>query len=473
MSILETIYDLLDLVANESSTNNKIKLLSSLPENSMESGALKLILILAYDSASKYYIDDVKFLKNTPAANASIGDKIIEHLTNTLAMLQSRTVTGNAAKAEVERLASIMTFKEQSLLTRIIKTDLRCGFAATTVNKVFPDLIYIHPYMRCSELTKKTLKKLVMPVWSEPKMDGMYADHVITDSIVRYSRQYNTINVTGNADQAVVNYLNSDDPELQSIIDEVGTEIVLSGEMLVRNANGTIMERETGNGYINRNEVSPDNLVFVVWDIIPHEHFKNRSWNKPRTERLALLTKLIKLINKNVPNSRYQLTESLLCHTLDEAIDHFKKIRAIGGEGTVIKNGKGLWKDGTSTDQFKLKVKVDCDMKIVGFTEGEGQHAGKVGSVTVQSSDGLVECGVSGFTVPMRQYITDNIDQLIDNGTIMSVYYNGVTESAIKPDMYSLYLPRYAELRSDKTTADDLPKIIKQLEQFDILENLK
>ena len=51
-----------------------------------------------------------------------------------------------------------------------------------------------------------------------------------------------------------------------------------------------------------------------------------------------------------------------------------------GKEGVVLKNPTAIWRDGTSKEQVKLKLELDCDLKVIGFEEGEGKFAGTLSS---------------------------------------------------------------------------------------------
>ena len=77
-----------------------------------------------------------------------------------------------------------------------------------------------------------------------------------------------------------------------------------------------------------------------------------------------------------------------------------------------------------------------------------------VGSIQCASIDRGVEVNISGFSDELRQQITDTQSELM--GTIVSILYNERIKSKDKnrANVDSLFLPRYAEFRSDKTVAD-------------------
>ena len=106
-----------------------------------------------------------------------------------------------------------------------------------------------------------------------------------------------------------------------------------------------------------------------------------------------------------------------------------------------------------------MKKKLEADLMIIGYNPGTGQFEGMVGSLIAASSDGKVVVSVSGFSHRLRQEITDTIDQLM--GKIIAVTYNEriTSQSAARDGVDSLFLPRFLEFRSDKTTADNSESI--------------
>lgn len=114
-----------------------------------------------------------------------------------------------------------------------------------------------------------------------------------------------------------------------------------------------------------------------------------------------------------------------------------------------------MWSSGTSRDIIKLKNEFSIELKIVGFTEGNGKNADTFGAIQMESADGLLKVDVSGFTDEIRKKISDNREQYL--GTIMEVTANGITKTT--DTIYSLFLPRFKDFRPDRNEADDLDRI--------------
>jgi hypothetical protein len=80
------------------------------------------------------------------------------------------------------------------------------------------------------------------------------------------------------------------------------------------------------------------------------------------------------------------------------------------------------------------------------------------GSLICESSDGLVQTNVSGFSDADRERITKEMDEWIDK-KIITVRANSLMPNDKGPRR--LFLPRFVEERLDKTEADSLEKIIQ------------
>ena len=90
-------------------------------------------------------------------------------------------------------------------------------------------------------------------------------------------------------------------------------------------------------------------------------------------------------------------------------------------------------------------------MIVTDWIEGTGRNVGRLGALTVQSADGSLVCNVgSGFTDEDRDTISTDII-----GSIITVKYNEIIKDK-NSDTRSLFLPRFIEIRLDKTEVDTL-----------------
>lgn len=91
----------------------------------------------------------------------------------------------------------------------------------------------------------------------------------------------------------------------------------------------------------------------------------------------------------------------------------FDQMVAAGHEGAMVKRFHYDYKVGRSTDWMKLKPKDEVDVRITGYTEGEGKFAGLIGSVCGVAEDGTA-VSFSGFSDELRAEISANREAFLD-----------------------------------------------------------
>lgn len=367
-----------------------------------------------------------------------------------LKVLSSRIMTGKTAITYMTQLEGSLTAEDGEVLFRIVTKDLRCGLTESTMNKVWPDLIYTPPYQRCSSFNKKNLAKIHLPAFSQTKSDGMYVDIIANKGSVVYRSR--------NCEVKKYNDHVTDAEFVQGF--------VYMGEALYKDDEGKIMSRKDGNGRLNADDVDTSRIVFVLWDIVPIADYVARLCKIPYATRLNTLKRAIAGKGDNL-----RLVETKVVNSVQEIIDHFKEEVAKGEEGTVIKNQDGDWADHTSPDQVKCKIEFECELEIVALEEGTGKNKGRLGAAVCASSDRKLQTGVGiGFSDKQRQELWDDPTTV---GKIITVKANDVVKDR-NSDVFSLFLPRNiaaVEIRTDKTVADTYERIVEQMNAFvDTLE---
>lgn len=444
-------FDVLTQLSETPSRNEKEAILRGLTPD--QANLFKYVAWLAYDPSIDFYIKE--FSQSSTHVPSITLFEALQDIQNIIA---KRVFTGNQAKKHVEMNYEMLSEDDAEVFRRVIKRDLRCGISAKTVNKIWPGTIYEHPYMRCSGFSEKSLKNISFPCYSQTKMDGLYCDIIVTEDKVEYRSR--------NGSYLLLNS-NDRDAELQ----EHFTGYVLMGEALALNEMGDLMERSLSNGYLNSNDIDPERVAFYLWDMVDIDSF-NAGLDKTRYEdRLDELC----LRHDHLDKDYLEVVDTVLCQDKDQIINHFRIKREEGEEGTVIKDLGLQWKPGTSKHQIKCKVIFDCELKVIGWKEGVGKHEGKLGALQCASSDGSLEVSVGGgFKDAERLSFLDEVEDWIEEGKVITVRGNDVITNQANPDKYAIFLPRFVELRSDKSEADSLQKIQEQVKSFtDALDMIK
>jgi len=435
MNINEFLNDL----ASNASRNYKIEQLTKNSGNV----TLREVIRLALDPFTQFY--QRKIPKYIPA-KANQADTL-SAVMDSLYMLSSREVTGNAAIEYLTKLLSSLTEDDAKVIERIIEKDLKCGVQSSTANSVWSGLIQEYPVMLCSGFEQKLVDKIKYPAYAQLKMDGMRFNAIVRSGKVEFrSRNGKEILLLGNLEK-----------EFAALAGDV--DCVFDGELLVMlDGEHQFADRQTGNGILNKankGTISAEQAAMVhatVWDVIPYVMFTDGYCGTPYSKRFSTLELLVN--KQKSKEKKIWLVTSDIVQNLDEAQVLFENYLASGLEGIILKDGSGVWEDKRAKHQIKFKGELECDLKIVAVEEGTGKAVGMLGAIVCESADGIVKVNVgSGFTdVHRKQYWKEN---LVDK--IVAVKYNARIKN--KAGEESLFLPVFVEIRDDKDVADSTKDI--------------
>ena len=122
--------------------------------------------------------------------------------------------------------------------------------------------------------------------------------------------------------------------------------------------------------------------------------------------------------------------------------------RAIAGgyEGIMIKDPVAPYECRRSTAWLKQKPYIEVSLTVIGFEEGTGRNAGKLGAIIVEGEDDgkLIRTNVgSGLTDADRDEFWSYRDSL--SGRVVEVRADAVTQN--QDGSYSLRFPRFKGFR--------------------------
>ena len=457
---MKKVVEIIKELRSTSSRNEKESILLANKDNEI----LKKVFYLAYDPSINFYIKSIPYEDSWKHGEYFEYDENeeFEIMFDVLETIYSRELTGNKAISFLTGVLSERSTEMQELVCNIVKKDLDCGVQTTTINKIWKGLITEPPYLSYTLFSEKLIKNFKLPCYSQIKLDGLYADVFVMRDSVSY-RSRSGINCKFKLPHNV-------EEKLMGLITDPEVGFVLHCEALVRKDDSftEFEERKIGNGYLNSDESDPDKVVIVLWDVVGIDEYDNRKSTEDYIERFNLVENIVEYVD----TPHIQMVESRFCNTTQELIDHFVEARYKGMEGTVIKSPKLKWKDGKVKDGLKLKNEFVVEMKIIGFQEHSKKH-GQVGAIFVESEDGVVKCKVgSGLTDAQRKKFFLTQDDMI--GKIVTVRGNDLVTNELKQDQYSIFLPRFVEVRDDKSVADTFDKIMATKDSIiDLLKNIE
>lgn len=437
-----SIFSIIQELKAEPSKNAKIEILKREKNNEL----LKRVIVATYNPYTQYYI------KKIPAYTPDAQDGWMT-LDNALVMLEDfseRRITGNDAQEHLVEILESVSADDAQVVERIIKKSLDCGMTESTANKVWPKLVPTYPCLLAKSVDEKTIKRMTWPAYSQLKADGMRINaHVDYDgNVTLRGRSGKEVDLLGKLDAYTVE-LAKGTPYLGCMFD---------GELVVRNDDGTIMDRKKGNGILNKaikGTISPeeaDRVVIRVWDVITEDEFRAELSETPYETRFNMVKHAVSTFTCD----KVALIETVEVADIGEAQKHFKKMLKRGEEGTLLKSKDHVWEDKRSYGLLKFKAIKDADLRVVDWVEGTGKYTGKLGALVCQSSDGKVEVSIgSGFSDAQREEFTreNTIDKIVE------ILYNERISDKSRPGVDSLFLPRFVELREDKDVANSSKEI--------------
>jgi len=518
MNIAKYIYDIIYQLQNTSGTNDKKDILRAcIPLNPI------------FEKYLQYVQDEVHYVygkSKMPIISATpieqdLQDYSLSGMFTLLDDMNSGELKGNSSDEAIQDYLVGKDYFYEQLLFFVIKRDLKTKTGAKIINEVFGRIIPIATYMRCeseSYMSKRiiyTTDGVNHGALAQSKADGAFFN-------TRIMPEYDDVECTTRYGRSVPTnqFLSS-----LSVITEImkyEVDMVIHGELLLRDTNGKIMDRQTGNGKINKymkrnetrvsqqkkidnakSEASTDkyrlelqnmekawkyienNLVYDVWDILPYEDWMNLEYEEMTITRFKRVVNLVHFYNqyiqdtdRNIGNCEVRLIDHAIVKDEDEAMQFYQEQLDKELEGMVIKNLYVPWVHDTNRGGIiKLKDFKENDLIILGYNmaDSDSTFAGGIGSLIMESSDGLLKVDVSGMKRHERglERVDENdsskglrvikdfdFDQF--TGKIAAVKYNEVIKSKTNTH-YSMFLPNVLEIRdrSDKTQADDFTKIKK------------
>ena len=425
------ILEILEQLRNTSSTKEKFNILLSHKDNK----DLEKVLKYTYDK-----VDFTYGVTPTTVLDFDSNEYSDKEMFEVLDILNRREVTGHSALALAKNFYVSCDKTIKDLFLKILDRDLKIGVNEKTLNKVFKGIVPKPHYERCDILNEKTLKKFTFPGFIQLKCDGTYREAYVHNGIVEFKTR------SGES------YKN---PVLEEILKTLPEGYYL-GEFTLGRADNPDANRAEGNGNINSDNPDFNNIHYTIWDYLTEDEYTLKDSKRGYDERFETLTKTLETLN----SSLVHVVPSLRVNNIKDALNVTSEWMNKGLEGGVLKSSKMKFKNGTSKEQLKIKLKVDVEVRCTGFLEGTKgtKYEGKNKVITFENDEGTIKGQCSGMTDSMVDEVTKNPEKYI--GKVLSVQFNDLTK-AEGHEFYALSHPRFMEWRDDKEETDTLEKAIQ------------
>lgn len=351
---------------------------------------LKEAFCAALDPFAVYYINKFKVSKIVLNELEPNDTRMTDFLHFVLIQLSERKVTGNSAKKLVENSFASMDAFEKKWCQRIILKNLRCGVQASTVNKVWPELIREFKVQLANTLESshdplegiKILGKVSYPVRGEPKLDGLRCLCVKQNGeVTLYKRSGHVIDTL---------------PTIKSLIENAPFDnVVLDGEGMASNFDASVSIMMS-----NKTLKDDSDLVYHVFDAMPLSEWLEQKSTMTLLQRLTFTEDLVnKINNKNVVQVNGQII-----HNETDLLTFYVRCLELEYEGVMLKEINSTYVFDRSDSILKFKPSATQEGMIVGWTQGRKgtKREGLFNGFSVLLSNGIMTRVGSGINDALR-----------------------------------------------------------------------
>ena len=429
-----------DLEASDSRLHKESVIEKALMAAKLGSSNAQCFLFNCYQAYNPYYVFGVKKVPETEG---------LEHKSNPwpkfwamLEGLRTRSLTGHNAKTAIEFMSEQFDSEEwNNLARRVIIKDLRCGISEKTLNKVLGNTEWKIPVFTCQLATdsEKHTAKMTGKKRIEQKLDGVRVLAVITKTTVNlYSRNGKPFDNFPHIVESLEDIKN----KFAKLFQSNPHGFVLDGEIIGESFQALMKQAQ------RKSDVQTTGMTYSVFDLLPLVDFERGFWNAQQYKRLDLLeeyravfesTDCVRIMDGIEVDLTTAEGHDIMRRYAEDAVE-------AGFEGIMIKDLGAPYECRRSTFWMKWNPTITVDLNIVGFEEGTGRNAGRLGAIICEGVDNDRRINVnvgSGLSDANRDEYWSARDQLL--GDVIEVEADAVTQN--QDGTYSLRFPRFVRFR--------------------------
>lgn len=400
-----------------------------------DDATIQQYLQIAFDPYKVYGISTKKLSKVVGASGVTTIESVFEFFEY---LEKHNTGTDRDISVCQEVLNCVCSFDRECgvLLESLICKDLSIGCDSKTINKEIPDLI---PTFNV-QLANKYFDK---PEYVEGKTFALTTK--IDGGRIIALKENGHVSFYTRAGQKYEGLVDLED-EMSRLMPD---NLCLDGEitLLVR---GNLSSKDTYKEtmkIVRTKEKEKHGIKMLVFDAMSVSDFKTQTSSITYIQRRQMLDCM-----SAFDTARYFELLPILYRGSDtgEITRILEEEVSNGEEGIMINICDAPYEFKRTNGLLKVKKMQTMDLEIIGFEEGEGRLAGKLGAVLVRYKNGNVVKVGSGFSDDLRVTIWANQSDYL--GNICEVQYFEETTNADGGE--SLRFPIFKDFRPDKTEAD-------------------
>jgi DNA ligase-1 len=198
-----------------------------------------------------------------------------------------------------------------------------------------------------------------------------------------------------------------------------------------------------------KDNVEASDAVLNLFDVLTLKEFNQGLGQLSQLERSQGLQSWIRPFQDHMPNV-IVIGQELVDLDSESGSARFREINAnavaLGYEGIMIKDPAAVYECRRNPAWLKLKPFIEVSLSVVGFEEGTGRNAGRLGAIICEGEDDGKKIQVnvgSGFSDADRDSYYQSRATLLDQ--IVEVRADAVTQN--QDGTYSLRFPRFLRFR--------------------------
>jgi DNA ligase-1 len=295
--------------------------------------------------------------------------------------LESRKLTGNAARDGIRNELGRLSLKSGQILIRILKKDLRCGVGIASVNNLKEGLIPVFDVMLAHPFDPKRVQRF--PVVIEPKKNGFRVVAMIdtrkqeVEFLSRKGIPFTTFEMLK--------------PHLLKGVEAAfgNLPVVFDGEVITGSFKKTSSE-------LRRKSEQAIDAEYHVFEIMTLDEFNN-GCPLIYTRRRLRLEQTIRDHFKGAPIFSLPLWKA---NSTQEIEAHAQRMWDMGQEGVMIKDPSHLYEKKRSYSWMKLKKEQTADVRVIGAYYGDlgKRFENTLGGLLVDYNGVVVKVG-GGYSV--------------------------------------------------------------------------
>jgi DNA ligase-1 len=432
-----------DLESSDSRNHKEAVVEKALVAARLGSASARCFLYNCYLALNPYFVYGVKKVPESRGLTGRMNPWV--KFWGVCEALRTRSVTGGNAR---ERIESIMTeFDSEQwngLARRVLIKDLRCGVSEKTINKVCKNSEWAIPVFECqlAQDSEDHANKMQGRKRLEVKLDGVRVLAVCYASV-------GTVNLFSRNGKTFENFSHIEDqlrPHLKRMSQRMFGSVmdfVLDGEIMGESFQALMRQAQ------RKKDANAVDSQYYIFDAMPKQDFYRGFWNAQQHKRISALTEIDHVLKEYCPAVHVMPGMDV---DLDTA-DGQSKMRqfadaavAQGYEGIMIKDLDAPYECRRSSFWMKWKPTITVDLEIVGFEQGTGRNADRLGAIICEGDDNGRRISVnvgSGLSDSDRDDFWSRRDLLL--GRIVEVQADAVTQN--QDGSYSLRFPRFLRFR--------------------------